>query len=127
MVAPRGQYAVNYCPINNGGYQMWGRNYDGSRSQADMAAAKDLGFNTIRVNLPAKKGYFDFSRPAAAQLANLADFYRRSKNVGIGLQLALFDHWGSYGIVAGSQGRQLCRAALAADLLVPLIRPVHLQ
>lgn len=102
MPAPRDLYAVNYFPVNNGGYQMWS-SYDGPQYQADMALARSLGFNTLRVNLPAKNGYFDFSRPTDAQLVNLADFYNRSKSAGIALQLALFDHWGNYGLVAGSK------------------------
>jgi hypothetical protein len=114
MVAPRGQYAINYFPIDNGGYQMWGRSYDGSRSQADMAAAKNLGFNTIRVNLPAKMGYFDFSRPTAAQLANLADFsYTFSCALAKGyssaappsLQISWYDSSGRY--IFSNNGRPL--------------------
>lgn len=102
MPAPSSQYAVNYFPINNGGYQMWSA-YDGSQYQADLVTAKSLGFNTIRVNLPAKNGYLDFSTPTAAQLANLTDFYNRSVSVGIALHLTLFDHWGSYGLISDSQ------------------------
>jgi hypothetical protein len=102
MTAPRTQFMVNYFPANNGGYQMWSA-YQGPQYQADMITAKSLGFNALRVILAAKDGYFDFSVPTAAQLANLTDFYSRAKTVGISLHLTLFDHWGSYGQIRGSQ------------------------
>ena len=102
MAAPSNQYTVNYFPINNGGYQMWS-SYNGSQYQTDMETAKSLGFNAIRVNLAAKSGVFDFSSPTAAELANLTDFYNRSKTVGIALHLALFDFWGNFGLIQGSQ------------------------
>jgi hypothetical protein len=102
MPVPSSQYAVNYFPINNGGYEMWST-YNGSQYQADMVKAKSLGFNTIPVILPAKNGYLDFSSPTAAQLATLTDFYNRSVSVGITLHLTVFDHWHSYGLVSSSQ------------------------
>jgi hypothetical protein len=102
MSAPVGQYAVNYFPVDNGGYQMW-RSYNGSQYQADMEMAKILGFNTMRVILAAKSGYFDFSTPPTVQLANLRDFYTRAKKVGIALHLTLFDYWSSYGLISGSR------------------------
>src|SRR5580658_6723692 len=100
MPAPTNQYAVNYYPINNAGYEMWS-SYNGAQYQSDMQKAKDLGFNTIRVFLAAAAGVFNFSPPTAAELANLADFYRRSKTVGIKLHLTLFDYWGMYGHISG--------------------------
>jgi hypothetical protein len=102
MAAPRKQFTVNYFPVDNGGYEMWSA-YQGSLYQADMMTAKSLGFNALRVFLAAKNGYFDFSLPTATQLANLTDFYRRAKVVGISLHLSLFDHWGSFGLISGSQ------------------------
>jgi len=100
--APVRQYAVNYFPVNNAGYQMWS-SYDGQQYQSDMELAKSSGFNTIRVILAAKSGYFTFSRPMVDELANLTDFYNRSKSVGIRLHLVLFDHWSSYGLIKFSR------------------------
>ena len=102
MPPPISRYAVNYFPINNGGYEMWDI-YDGPQYQADMETAKSLGFNTMRVNLAARSGCFTFSLPTAAELANLTDFYNRSKSTGIALHLTLFDYWNSYGLIEGSQ------------------------
>jgi len=102
MSAPTNQYTVNYYPVNNSGYEMWSH-YNGAQYQADMQKAKSLGFNTLRVFLAATTGIFDFSSPTAAELANLTDFYKRSKTVGIKLHLTLFDYWGSYGYISGSQ------------------------
>ena len=98
----RQRYTVNYFPAENAGYEMWSH-YNGPRYQADMETARNLGFNTLRINLPAKNGYFDFSPPAEAQLANLIDFYNRSRSVGILIHLTLFDHWASYGLIRDSQ------------------------
>lgn len=111
MSAPASQYAVNYFPIDNSGYQMWS-SYNGPQYQADMETVKSLGFNAMRVILAAKSGYFDFSTPSAVELANLTDFYTRSKRVGIALHLALFDYWSSYGLISGS--RTWAKAVLGA-------------
>jgi hypothetical protein len=89
MPVPASQYSVNYFPINNGGYEMWS-SYDGQQYQADMKVAKSLGFNTLRVILAAKNGYFDFSALTAAELVQLTDFYSRAKSTGIALHLTLF-------------------------------------
>jgi hypothetical protein len=100
-VAPTNQHSVNYFPVNNGGYQMWS-SYNGPQYQKDMQTSKNLGFNTMRVFLAAAGGIFDFSKPSAAELANLTDFYNRSVKVGIKLHLTLFDLWGNYGLINGS-------------------------
>jgi len=102
MSAPTNQHTVNYYPVNNGGYQMW-ITYDGAQYKDDMQTAKNLGFNTMRVFLAAAGGAFDFSRPTAAELANLAEFYNSSVEVGIKLHLTLFDLWGAYGLISGSR------------------------
>ncbi|HTT54023.1 MAG TPA: hypothetical protein VMH35_21745, partial [Streptosporangiaceae bacterium] len=102
MSAPTNQHTVNYYPVTNGGYQMWS-SYNGSQYEDDMQTAKNLGFNTMRVFLAAAGGIFDFSRPTAAELANLTDFYNRSVKVGIKLHLTLFDLWGNYGLISGSR------------------------
>ncbi len=102
MGAPRNVYTINYFPINNSGFSMWS-SYDGVQYQADMDMAKNLGFNTIRVILAATNGVFDWPSPTGGELANLTDFYNRAKTVGIKLHLNLFDWWGLYGKITGSQ------------------------
>jgi hypothetical protein len=99
---PADLYTVSYYPVNNAGYLMW-ENYNGPQYQADMATAKALGFNTVRVFLAAMSGVFDFPQPTSAELANLTDFYNRAKTVGVKLHLNLFDFWSQFGYIAGSE------------------------
>lgn len=124
MPAPVRQYAINYFPVSNGGYQMWS-SYDGRRYQSDMQIAQSLGFNTIRVILAARDGSFTFSTPSAAELAHLTDLYSRSKSVGVTLHLTLFDYWSSYGLVEGS--RAWTRAVLGALPDVENIAVIEIQ
>lgn len=103
MAVPQNLYVMNYFPVNNAGYQMWS-SYNGVQYQADMQAAKSLGFNVLRTVLAARTGVFDYPAPTAAELAKLADFYNRSKSAGIKLHLTLFDWWtNAYGQVSASE------------------------
>lgn len=101
--APTTVYCVNYFPAANGGWSMWlTGNYSGTQYEADMATAKGLGFNTMRVILAAASsvtfpGAFDFPSPTSPELANWADFYSRAKTVGMNLHVTLFDQFGDYG------------------------------
>lgn len=99
---PANLYTISYYPANNAGYPMW-QNYNGAQYQKDMATAKALGFNTVRIFLAAMPGLFDFPQPAQTELDNLTDFYNRARAVGVKLHLNLFDFWSQFGHIAGSQ------------------------
>jgi hypothetical protein len=101
MPAPAGTYMLNYNPVNNPGYSMWeAANYNGATYEADMIIAKNLGFNTLRVNLATIAGVFDFPSPTTAELDNLTDFYNRSKTAGIQLRLCVLNEFGNYGQIS---------------------------
>jgi hypothetical protein len=102
MPAPYDLYAVNYFPATPSGFDMW-LSYNGPQYQADMALAKALGFNCLRVSLAARPGAFSFPSPARAELANLTDFCNRAAAVGIKLKFCLYDMWPYLGLVGGSQ------------------------
>jgi hypothetical protein len=101
-------HKIKYFPVVNAGFEMWS-SYNGPRYQADMQTAKNLGFNSFHIFLAARPGVFGFPNPTQAELNKLADFYNRSKTVGIKLGITLFDEWASsygknpYGHIVGSQ------------------------
>jgi hypothetical protein len=99
---PVTQYTVNYFPIANGGYSMWS-SYNGTQYAADMATAKALGFNTLRVILAAQPGVFGFPSPTSPELANWANFYGLAKARGMNLHVTLFDQFGNYGHITDSK------------------------
>jgi hypothetical protein len=102
MTAPYDLYVVNYFPATPSGFDMWS-SYNGPQYQADMALAKALGFNCLRVPLAARPGVFSFPSPTSAELAKLTDFCNRAAAVGIKLKFSLFDWWRSVGLISASQ------------------------
>jgi hypothetical protein len=112
-VSAAGALTVSYTPVHNAGYPMW-IHYDGNgpQYQADMATAKSLGFNTVRIFLAAKSGVFDFPSPTKAELGKLTNLGDRAKEVGVKLHINLFDFWSMFGHIA--QSKEWATAILGA-------------
>ena len=118
MAKPYGLYTVNYLPIT-ATQNMWNSTYySSSQFLADMQRAASLGFNTLRVFIPAwppaNSGYLqnsiDYPSPTNGELARLTDFCAQAATAGVKLHVTLFDHWGAgsggqggFGEVAGAQ------------------------
>lgn len=95
--------ATNYLTI-------WS-SYSSAAMLTGFQLAASLGFNTVRIFLPAISGCFDFPSPTTPELDNLTDACNQAAAAGVRLHITLFDHFGpasgntpgGYGQIAASQ------------------------
>src|SRR5690349_15093697 len=100
---------INYYPSNAGWSAMWTR-FDAVKIEADLAKAKALGADNVRVIVfPAAFGY---PAPKSNYAAKLAKFVSIADGEGLTVKLTLFDWWTGYPDTAGS-------AAWAKAVLAP--------
>jgi hypothetical protein len=117
-----GLRVVSYYPAADGWTRMW-TNWQPAVIRRDFARIHALGANAVRV--VAFPLTFGWPTPSHVMAARFADVLAMAKSNGLGVQLTLFDLWGSYDEVAGSQA--WLRSLLQPYASNPEIRLVELK
>ena len=91
---------VSYFPNDAGWEYMW-RNWEPAKIDGDFGSIRALGFNTVRLFVPADE--FGFPAPTADKLSHLADAVTMAQNHHLRVQLTLFDLWNSYTRISASK------------------------
>ncbi|WIM95145.1 cellulase family glycosylhydrolase [Actinoplanes oblitus] len=90
---------INYYPSNAGWSAMW-TSFDPAKIEADLARAKALGADNVRVIVfPTAFGY---PTPKADYAAKLSKFVSVADGQGLTVKLTLFDWWAAYTDATGS-------------------------
>jgi hypothetical protein len=100
---------INYYPARHGWAYMW-TEWDPAEIDADFARISALHFNVVRVFVPPYT--FGYPTPDPADLTRLGQLLTLASTHGLRVALSLFDRWGNYRDLAGSQ-------QWAAALLLP--------
>ena len=95
-----GMHLMNYYPSDGGWSDMW-TNFQPAKLDADFSKMSGLGANAVRIIVfPSAFGY---PTVAPLMLARLATVLNIAAKNDLRVQLTLFDWWGDYADVAGSQ------------------------
>ncbi len=101
---------------------MW-TNFDPAKIEADLAKAKALGADNVRVII--FPGVFGYPGPKADYTAKLAKFVSIADGEGLTVKLTLFDWWEGYTDTAGSSA--WAKAVLAPYANDPRVLSVEVQ
>jgi hypothetical protein len=93
---------INYYPENDAWTNMWLR-FHPAEINNDFARIQESGFNTVRIILQAYAGVFDYPVPTPAELEKLSQVVTLAAEYHLKVHLTLFDDWGQYMDLVGSQ------------------------
>ena len=113
---------VSYYPADAGWTRMW-EPWRPQRIDTDLRRLRGLNANVVRIVLPAH--FIGYPAPEERYLERLREFVGIAARNGLGVQLTLFDWWGSYRDIEGS--KQWARAVLERYVGDPRIAFVELR
>ncbi|MGF6992021.1 cellulase family glycosylhydrolase [Paraburkholderia sp. GAS32] len=96
----QGARMINYYRSDAGWMYFW-TNWNQDRVAADLDKIKSLGFNSVRIFLQPDE--FGFPDGRAEDLKKLKTLLTITRDKGLKVQLTLFDLWGAYDDIAGSE------------------------
>lgn len=113
---------MSYYPADAGWSLMWS-SYSHDEIAADFGQIASLGANTVRIIVPPTTVGYPTVKPD--MLAHFDDVIDTAAAAGLHVQLTLFDMWGSYSDISGSQ--QWLRSLLVHQANNPTIALVELR
>src|SRR5579884_2698566 len=95
-----GLHIMNYYPSDDGWTLMW-TDYSHATTVSDFQALASLGANTVRVIVqPSAVGYPSVTTTMRAEFDDMLGV---AAATGLQVQLSLFDQWGNYSDISGSE------------------------